>query len=383
MRENPWARGVLWLIAGILCWCGARGALSAREGLWNKGRVSYRNPGAATTAEGVQKLRKEMKKEDGGLVAGWGQQLSQFVSAPETNGSNAVDVLWTEGDAALVWDVRMLQGNLPRQGDANGCALDAHTALKLFGSCDIVGRSVKIADQWMEIRGVFALPEGLSVMGADPGRGLAFAPAVLAPGGVAMTAIEFILYIGQESPVSQVSGWMRAAGISTGGDFDTHADERGLLSLLMDVPAYMLGLCILLELYAGGAQIGKKCLKRQRLLRENRLTPARAWLRLFSVYGAGAICLLGFAALVAALMPSIRSIPPSYLPTRWSDLSFWPGLAEKGLQSWAQTALTVSLRPDMVFRTLTAWAVGLLPASVFCLWRGRSLMLRNKGAVKP
>lgn len=382
MRHDPWVRGVLWLIAGVVCWCGACSALSTREGLWNKSRISYRNPGAVTTAEGVQKLRKEIEAEDGGLVTGWGQQLSQSVSASDTNGSASVDILWVDGDAALAWDVRMLKGHLPRTGDARGCAVDERTALKLFGSLDIVGRSVTVAGQALEIRGVFALPEGLSALGADPGRGLAFAPAALAPASVALTTLEFILYTGQEDPTSQITTWMHQAGVSTGGEFDTHTDERALMGLLADVPAYVLGVYILLELYTGGKQLWKGFAKRQRALGEDRLTPARKWARLFSVVGLGLACLVGLTALIAALLPPIRSVPPSYLPTQWSDFSFWSNLIKNGLQDHAKAALAVSLRPDMIWRALSNWVVCLLASSVFCLWHGRSWMLRQKGAVK-
>ncbi len=384
MRRRTWEKGVLWLALGVVCWCCAVSALATRDSLWNTKRLSYRQPSASTTAENIVTLRHEIAEADGGSVAAWGQAVSQTVSSTEMNGSAAVDVLWIEGDASLVWNLPVLRGSLPGQGDAEGCALDEATALKLFGSLDAVGRAVTVGSAELVVRGVFAPVTGVSALGVDPGRGLALCAAASAPEGFALTAMEFLVKSEEAKPAAeQVQAWMRSAGLSTNGTLDDHQDQRTLLTVLTSLPAYLLALFALLELLSGALALSGDGAAAWKALRLDRLAPARRKGRLALTWAAGFLLVAGAAWLTFSLVPQLRSVPPSYLPTQWSDFAFWPDRITADLQADAQHAMTVALRPDMVFDRLRDWCVGLLLAAIGCVWHGRNTLRAGAHEVRP
>ena len=378
-KRKDWIRGVLWLMLGSLLWVGACGVLAYRNTLYNSRRVSYRDGAAALTADDLRELRKVIGENGGGEVAGFAQSLSQRLTVKDTSGSATVDILFVDGNAPLVWNLPALTGALPMALDAEGCAMDRETALSLFGSVQVVGRSVWLSDRELIVRGVFTLPSGLSALAVDPGRGLAICPIAAAPEGTTMTALEFtVAGEGSADGKAQAADWMRQASLSVSGTFDDHKDQRVMLSELLTLPSYALFLLLCLELYRAAGGLFRRALHAHREFAENHVTPNHVFFALWSCAGLTLLFLLTMLfAVVVYLLPPIRSIPPSYLPTRWSDFDFWPTLISDALEAKARQALSVLLHPDMVFGRLTDWSAWLPFAAVAMFWHSRNLLSRG------
>ena len=86
-------------------------------------------------------------------------------------------------------------------------------------------------------------------------------------------------------------------------------------------------------------------------------------------------------AIANYLLPPIRSIPPSYLPTRWSDFGFWPKLISDALEEKARRALTILSRPDMIFGRLTDWCTWLSFMSIAAFCHVRNLLSKGLGDI--
>ncbi len=380
MRRLQWTRGTLWLALGMVLWCCSVSALITREGLWNDRRISYRLQSGGASLDNMVSLRREMNEMNGGEVAAWAQSISQSISASDMDGSAMVDVLWIDGDASLVWNLPAVRGTLPGYGDDEGCAIDEGTALSLYGSLEAVGRTIAVAGNDLMIRGVFTPVGGLTAYGVDPGRGLALCAAASGPENLSLSAMEFLVKVdAAKNATDQVKEWMRAASISTSGDMDDHMDQRNLLTILVTIPAYLLAFFALVELWSAVRVLSGWGLVIWRSMRLDRLTPVKRYRHLAVAWIMGLLLLAGFAMLTVFLAPSIRSIPAAYLPTRWSDFSFWSDLIKGNWQADAQHAMSVALRPDMVWDRLADWCVVLIAGAVACLWHGKSVLKRNAG----
>ena len=379
MKQQNWIRGVLWLILGVLLWVGACGALAYRNSLYNDRRVSFRNDNAGLTADNLRELRKVIDENGGGEVAGFAQSLSQRLTVKETSGSAALDILFVDGNAPLVWNLPVLTGALPMALDSEGCAIDRETALSLFGSIHVIGRSVWFVEQELIVRGVFSLPYGLSALAVDPGRGLAICPITAAPEATTLTALEFTVSgEGSVDGKARATEWMRQASLTASGTFDDHKDQRIMLSELLTLPSYALFLSLCVELFRAISGFLRRTLLLHRAYKENHVTPNRVFIALWSCAGSTSLFLLAVLFAVAiCLLPPIRSIPPSYLPTRWSDFGFWLTLMTDAFTAKARQALSVLLRPDMVFGRLTDWCAWLPFVSVATFWRARNLLSKE------
>lgn len=363
--------GVVWLTLGAFVWTLCLGAYAAYGFQW-EGRVSYRDFNGDLNFSQLKELREQMG--DNGDVTGWGQSLNEQIGLSEFGASATIDVIWSDGDASRIWAPEMKRGQLPSEGDELGCALSEKTALKLFGSLDIIGREVNIAGVSMIVRGVFTLPEGIQALGVDPGRALAFCPAALAE-EVFMTALNFTIYAPDgKAPPEVAEDWMQSAGLHTAGEFDGHEDAGDLLNLMCGLPGDALALMAVIEACLLLLAANRSAVKKFRRQRED----------IYGTHGAQARTLLSWlakaAACAAGAYAAVRiaahggRIPMSYLPTRWSDFSFWPRLIETLSHSAAQSRFETALRPDMLLgRLMSLVAIFGLAATLLFLMARRNL----------
>ena len=376
MRKHAWARGFAWMAAGLVMWCAAVGALLSRDAQWNTGRVSVRRPSANITQSSLSALRSTIEEDttNTGKATAWGQTLADTVSVSATGAGSSVDTLWVDGDASLVWALPLVTGNLPSSSDTEGCALDLRTALTLFGSADIVGRTVTLGGGEMIVRGVFQLPEGLSSLGVNPGRGIAVRSGA---GSANMTELEFLVQGDSGAdPTAVAKGWMQSAGMPAGGSWNDHSDGGALLGMLIGLPALMLGVFILMEVWRSARRLCQYGTSGWRSLRSNRTAPDSALRAHAAWWFGGMAAIAALCAAVVLAIPMTGGLPPAYLPTVWSDFAFWPNLLTAKAQAAAQAALTAALRPDRAYDALGAWCAGMSLAAMASLLHGRNALAR-------
>lgn len=344
--------------------------MAGRDSLWHKGRISYRETEATLTYEDMRKLRAHVQQAGNGDMAAWTQQVSRSISCESTGGSMTADILWIEGNAALVWDLQLAAGTLPGAGDKEGCALSLETALSLFGSTDIIGQEVVLDGHTYTVRGIFRQPDGLTMAGTDPGRPLALFPAAGAPESMRLSAIDFAVYqTSEDTPQTQIQLWMQEAGVYIPGSLQDDTDAAGLYAFLATLPAYLLGLLSFLALYqAAKALCGVGVAAWQRL-KEDRLAPWHEKAQLLGAWGVGLLLIGLLAAIVLGQMPALVPIPPAYLPTRWSDFSFWGKLADDAARRMATRAMSPVLRPDLAYARFSLWGNALILAALLCLMK--------------
>lgn len=195
--------------------------------------------------------------------------------------------LWYSGEGALVWPARFVRGGWPGATDTAGCVVSKALAWQLFGSYDVIGKSVDIDGKPCFVRGVFE--------GDSP---LCLLPTSDDSTDIAWQGVEFRAEDGVQK--SDVETFARASGLGEAG------------SILSGDALFSLGLwLVLLPL----------------------LLPAlwllcRWVLRLTKSYPAPAKILLVLLLLVLALcLPQLLGLLPVWvIPSRWSDFSHWAAL---------------------------------------------------------
>ena len=355
--------GLLWLLAGMLLWSFSDGCREAYSRHMPSSMVRYRNPSAMLTAADVTGLQEKMA-EGHGSVTGWGQSLKETIQNETTLKQSEIDVVWALGDASLLWHLPYVQGQMPGAQDLTGCAVDIQTALLLFGSTDIVGKSVKIGEHSLEIRGVFQLPKGLSGLGANPGRGLGICPAALTPEKVTLTALDFSLFAEDGmSPTEQAKALMRMNALSVDGVFSEAAEVRSLLRFAAQNPGNLLIFLSALELALFLFFGLRFCLRSHS---EVRTETIKRYAKSLALGGGVCLCMAAALLWLTKEQPG-GGIPTAFLPTRWSDFEFWPELFQSLMEKNADARLTPMLRPDLAMDSLRNMTLGGSAASVLCL----------------
>ncbi len=381
----------LWLMLASLCWAGSAGAFASLKLSEATDVISYRDPSGTTSFGSVSHLRAVMRGDFGGeatnaTVTAWTQTLSSSVSVKELASSASVDILWFDGSASSVWDLPIVSGMMPGAGETTGCAVDYRTALKLYGSTNIIGKPVTVGGREYAIRAVFRLPEGIGALGSDTGRGLIYCPAASGADSLRITAYEFFVPAGGAVEAGEATrGWLTSAGMRAPSTVYRRSEERQLLRLLVQLPGLLLMLFAAFELVRAGFGLGRASLRFARESLKNLLLSARVGWTIAAAGLAGVAAAGALIAMVLGVMPVNLHVPPSYIPTQWSDLSFWPGLVTAASKDYALRQFAVAFRPDITRDAMTAWATVLGVLAVAALLPARRALKQSvtRGKLPP
>ncbi len=247
--------------------------------------------------------------------------------------------LWFSGEAALVWPADFARGGAPGPLDEAGCCVSSALAWQLWGGEDVLGSAMAIGERSYTVRGVFREDDWLVMAGVGEA---AFA------GG--WQAVELAGRPDGEARAAAL-GFARASGL---GEPSTLVDGPGMASLagfLAALPVAVMGLVLLVMLL-------------------RRLAKA--------LPGSGKAWPLAFAALLLfalALPALLEALPPTFIPTRFSDFGFWARLAQA---QWEYAKEWLLLRPrhiDLRAKLLLAAQAGLFAAqSIICAGLGAQLI---------
>jgi|GEM_PF-1800054 len=235
-----------------------------------------------------------------------------------TTANLAVMEFW--GDVTQVMPVKLLRGSIITKEDETGCMIDENAAYRLFRTKDAVGRRLTYRDKSYRIRGVIHAGEDVKILPVTDDKN-------------SFSNLEFV-YSKKESGKKNVNEFMEENGLTKDYTIVEGCFYARLLQIASGLPLWLFSMALLYmlvkvsreEMFAflqnashntvKGKQKEKimKCLNIKGLLEK-----------------AGILAIFVIAAVLFARMAAvfITPVPDRYIPTRWSDFSFWANEIKK------------------------------------------------------
>ncbi len=279
------------LLWGFLCVLLSAGFINARSitALYPPMSLRFDAPISGQTVRAVRMYSIEHKGESSFWPSFWSQE--QVLFSTELREVRADAILFS-GEATLVWPAEYLEGTAPGITDGVGCALSSELAWQLFGSTDVVGKTVEVDGTKRIIRGVFQGEHLLALLCVSDEDSSQNFRAVELSGGSDATLRR------------DIEAFCAASGLGTPRVRIMGQTISFLAEFLAVVPLLIPAVYLLVR--------GLRWLRRRFVLFR------KFWWFVF---------FLGFAL----SLPSILEVLPSWLiPTRFSDFSFWSSLLNQG-----------------------------------------------------
>lgn len=374
--------GAVWLLLSVCLWAVGTACLNNVIPASGTSRFSMRfSPQSAPSFDGIEQYydkqaSKAEKEVIPGVVTAWAEERNRQVSATEWNANVAVDIYYVNGNVMDIIDLILVAGGFPARTDKTGISIDAKTAVKLFGSSTPVGLDITLGGQRYTVRGIFECPKGMTILGTDTGRGLAVLspPPVVSAGAsdgktsknIGVQGTEFIFPAGISPDEAKSYAQQLAAEMGLGGAAyikDYSAGDK-MLRQLAQFPGWaMMAVAILMLLYTAYSQARMMLRMAWRRFRSRDIsvnTALNTMLR--GILWVGVIFLASVC--VYLIVRPDFSLPPSYIPTQWSDVGFWPELIRKMMMDKAERNALPVARPDAVANALTGWGIAFIAASL-------------------
>lgn len=331
---------LLLLLAG--CWCLLLALLKpARASL---GKVSLRYEEPALSVNQLETLLHS--QEDLPQLLPWASYPDSLVEAEDAAGRTAfAEAMALYGSGELLFPDRLLAGSLPARGDVAGCALDAQTANQLWGSSQVVGKTVRLNGRSYVVRGVLATGQAVFLFQEPPGDDAVFTGLTLR-------------FPGNPDGVQAAQALLSRAGLPAPDELLDFTTVGRLAELLAALPVWLFALLCL-----------------ARLVRAVFALRPAPLLCAATALGAAATGALAILLLAPALC-----WPADLIPNRWSDFAFWSSRFSS-LAENLRAVLTAAWQPWQ-YQSLCGLGAGILLAGVtlLCGWglarrRPRRLLL--------
>lgn len=327
---------VLLTFAGLERWYGA-----AKE---NRG-YSFLLEDALSPAEALElteqnqkaleKAREEETSEEGIEFVLWGQQEGQILSEPDYGKRTKADILYCSGDAGLLF-----AGQNLADGNGGGCFLDEETALKLFGTANAEGREVKLQEKTFRVKGIL--------------NGISSTMAIsVTRQWITENTVQTKETSQDESSIDHIYV-PKSCGKTAAEAGRLLQNSYGLNGRLMDMELLfgISGALLLFTpvgLYLTYAAWAFREIRRGTSLRKGRVSKGsrRKETESLGLAITQALLLAAVTWMACRFFLGILRIPADYLPTKWSDFSFWSSLlkekaenirillgGEKGAMEW-------------------------------------------------
>ncbi|MCL1884048.1 MAG: hypothetical protein FWF81_09895 [Defluviitaleaceae bacterium] len=218
----------------------------------------------------------------------WHQTHAELTVGARTANANAI---LFSGDASLVWHTRYIAGSAPSPIDAYGIAISETLAHRLWGSADIIGKSLYVDEETRIVRGIFEGRNEIALLSFHIECRLQNWTAAELYGGepLRINAENYSISAGLGSPDYIITGGAMASRF--------------------------MSFAPILMLVIFGAFKFAKTIKMPS--RTNNLI--------------GGVIVYAGLIIIAILLPfALNALPPWLIPTGWSDFSFWSDLLQQG-----------------------------------------------------
>lgn len=284
------------LVSGLL--------LGAGIGLYQdlclvRGQVGFYGNEEGITREQMERFWTEGPEETGDSI----EDMVLFcreerVQAQNINMGRTAEVKKTEtaGGMHLAAPGRLVGGNFVTDSDSSGCVISEGAAEKLFGSRECIGGKFEMEGETYTVRGVIKGKESLCMVQGETGKAYPYI-RVSAP-GLPVSYVHQLLTGYLPAPYGGESG--ESSWISEG---DLYV---GIGRLAACFPAWAALIFLMLKCKRDIESLGGMKREACRI----------GW------------HVAGFAGVCALLLLSVR-FSDDYVPTAWSDFSFWPELISR------------------------------------------------------
>lgn len=306
--RRVFVRAMLTGILAAACWGYAlltAGGLATREY-----GISVRLTEAAVTNKMLEQEADRTRKGAPVCSAAWTRGGACQTAGSELGETTKVRVVAAYGDIRRALPVWRVKGALLAEDDADGCLIDEKTAWELFHSTDALGAEVSVEGKRYTVRGIVKTYEQtLIIRNADAKyENLEFSVSDPAAAKQSVETVFYRMGVTEDRVILQ-GGLL--AGVALG---------------LTWLPAWV-----------GCAMAAVAFLRRGWRVRRN----VRSGLlhALAGVVLAG-VCIVG--------LMKTAYWPQSFLPTKWSDFSFWGKLFDGWKTQWKAVSLMTPLPGDIV-----------------------------------
>lgn len=278
------------------------------------GKVMFRLESPVSVSEGLEVMRQNKEDLEEGLeeengpapvLCIWGQKTGVMLQNKNLSKTVQANAILLCGEPELVFD----GCQVPVQGDYGGCIISEETAWELFGSRQVEGKEVSYGEKAYVIRQVLPIQGNMIAFQAaksveNPGGGQqGESQAQPAPDSPTEEKLDRVMAKKQEG----VLGRELILGLSMRYNLSVQMLDIELLRGIS-------GACMLLAPFTVCAFVFlffcRQCKKQKTM-------PGKSAM-------AGVALLLAVASVF--LLKGQMQIPDDYIPSRWSDFSFWTGL---------------------------------------------------------
>lgn len=321
------AGGLLGLLAAGL-WLFA--LLGAHDLVMQYDGVSVRLERAALTQRQLEKTATQTEGKSISLRAAWSRGAAEQASS-SLGGTTMLRCVSVYGDMRQTAPMQLLSGGFPADDDANGCLLDAASAMSLFHAVDPIGATVLIGKESYVVRGVVKAYEPMLVTRDSKAT---------------FNNLEFAAQNLDEAKQA-VETYLMTAGVMDGQIILLSGMLARVLQGLLWLPPCLLGLVCGVRFLLRG--------KRRSETSKKRIS--------FIILGLTVVC----AALI--VLWNTAYLPQAWLPTKWSDFGFWNRLLEGWRENFAAYSLMIPLPKDvLLFQSLRRGALEALLVLIFGSW---------------
>ena len=255
------------------------------ETIYTPFSLRYKSPISGQTAYEARLFSIENSKNDTFWPTFWREDRLDIASQFETF---SVKALVYSGDASLVWPAEYLSGMAPGVTDGMGCAISDTLAYRLWGSTDVVGKTVLINNETRIVRGVFVSENMLALVSyQDEDTSQSWSAVELFGGPLNATRNDAL-------------NFASLSGLGIPDNIMSNSEPVMLVRLLVFLP-------ILIICTSGVVLLLRYLKKYNKPI--SRLLPY--------------MLLIGLVIFLPFLL---ERLPANIIPTRWSDFSFWSGL---------------------------------------------------------
>lgn len=337
--QRRWWRFILLSSVAIICFSGAVYQAQRFAGLSGSVLARYKEPSLIINE--VEDALENARAHTGTVLDAtlWLRYEDQSV-LNEWNREVTLPVLLVNGDGKLAYPSYYMMGDSPVRGDAKGCAVDQKAADALFGSQNVLGNVLAWEGHLYIIRGIIKGMDGIVIIQADEGDERKFNTLALRvpPEANGREVVEsFVFSNGLAMPDAILDAPFRIQ----------------FMEAVALLPAWIIAITLIVKMITRTVRL--------------RATPILCL--------CAAIATVAIAAIILYAAQFSPPWPERFIPTKWSDFTFWKELISQWQVHARQIRSIDALISDRMRNNIAVNCVFLSASAVACFTGAMAIKL--------